>query len=149
VIKTNNSTKHSYQNSKEQTRSNFFNIFTNQNKEILFTENHKIEDQNILTKSKEEFVDLLTRKSYNMNGTEPSFLQKTQSDNKCFTDFNVLGMSKRKLSGLHSNPYLFDNLTEKQILNMANKYITTDESLDKFEKQQNAKKLKNLISDKF
>ena len=54
------------------------------------------------------------------------------NNNKCITDFNI---TTKKLNSLPFNPFQIENFSEKQLLDMANTYITTDESLDKFQRQ--------------
>ena len=74
----------------------------------------------------------LNKKSLNF-GTDISIQEVIQTNaNKCVTDYNS---SFKKLNILTTNPYLLENFTEKQILDIANNYITTDESLELFQKQ--------------
>jgi len=88
-------------------------------------------------------------KNNSFKGTSTNFnyintsLQDLINNNKCVTEYNA---PSKKLNSLTFNPFLIENFDEKQILDIAGTYITTDESLEQYQKELNENAFSNQIS---
>jgi hypothetical protein len=96
----------------------------------------------LLTKREECKNNSFKGTSTNFNYINTS-LQDLINNNKCITEYNA---PSKKLNSLTFNPFLIENFDEKQILDIAGTYITTDESLEQYQKQLNETAFSNQIS---
>ena len=135
------SNKNSLKNKKFERKGKFMyqkrRDFLSENESITNYKTEMNQNKNIISSNRPDYLKLqkMFYNQKNMYKTQKIEITSELNSETCSNYQQTVSKETKKNKGTSLNPFSIDTCNEKEILEIANNYITTDESLENYEKE--------------
>ena len=135
------SNKNSIKNKKFEIKGKFMyqkrRDFLSENESITNYKTEMNQNKNIISSNRPDYLKLqkMFYNQKNMYKTQKIEITSDINSETCSNYQQTVSKETKKNKGTSLNPFSIDTCNEKEILEIANNYITTDESLENYEKE--------------